>query len=149
MKKLLLLLLAIGLSLSTHTFGQSGPDAAVGVWYNAEKDGKIQIYKQGAKYYGKIIWLKDPTDENGKPRLDTKNEDAKLRGKPILGMVIIKDFSFSGNNVWEDGKVYDPKNGKLYSCKMTLKDKNTLDVRGFIGFSLLGRTTTWSRVESL
>ncbi|MFN8356061.1 MAG: DUF2147 domain-containing protein [Spirosomataceae bacterium] len=122
-------------------------DACLGTWFNAEKDGKIQIYKHGDHYAGKIIWLKTPNDDHGKPRLDTKNEDETQRQRPLLGLVIIRDFTFGGTNVWEDGKVYDPKNGKTYSCKMTLKNKNTLDVRGFIGVSILGRTTTWTRAE--
>lgn len=126
---------------------QSGADAALGIWYNAEKDGKIQLYKQGDKYFGKIVWLKEPNDNAGKPKLDTNNEDTKLRNRPIIGLQIIKDFGYTGDSVWEGGKIYDPKNGKLYSCKMTLKNKNTLDVRGFVGMALLGRTTTWTRAE--
>lgn len=129
------------------SIAQTDADAALGIWFNAEKDGKIQIYKQGDKYFGKLIWLKTPNDDQGKPRLDNKNEDEKLRTRPLQGLVIIQHFEFSGDNVWEEGKIYDPKNGKTYSCKITLKNKNTLDVRGFIGFSLLGRTTTWTRTE--
>ena len=58
---------------------------------------------------------------------------------------VLKNFEYKGDGVWEDGKIYDPENGKTYSCKMTLRDSEHLDVRGFIGFSLLGRTENWTR----
>jgi uncharacterized protein (DUF2147 family) len=61
-----------------------------------------------------------------------------------MGLDILSGFKFSGGNIWEDGKIYDPKNGKTYSCKMTLEG-NELKVRGYVGFSLLGRTTVWTR----
>ena len=122
-------------------------EACLGTWYNAEKDGKILIYKQGDKVFGKLSWMKTPNDANGKPRLDDKNESESLRNRPLMGLILLKDFTYSGENIWENGKIYDPKNGKTYSCKLTLKNKNTLDVRGFVGFSLIGRTTTWARTE--
>ncbi len=59
----------------------------------------------------------------------------------------MRDFAFSGDNVWEDGKIYDARSGKDYSCKMTLVNKNELGVRGFVGFSMLGKTSTWTRVQ--
>jgi len=62
-------------------------------------------------------------------------------------MRILKDFSYNGDNLWEDGTVFDPDNGKTYSAKMWLEDENTLKLRGFIGFSLLGRTVVWSRSQ--
>jgi uncharacterized protein (DUF2147 family) len=58
------------------------------------------------------------------------------------------NFVYDEDNVWNDGKIYDPKTGKTYSCKMTLSgNKKSLDVRGFIGFSLIGRTSVWTRAD--
>lgn len=118
----------------------------VGTWFNAEKDGKIQIYKQGDAFFGKLVWLKNPTLD-GKARSDEKNNEATLRTRPLLGIVLLRDFKYDEDNVWNEGKVYDPKNGKTYSCKLTLSEKNRLDVRGYIGTPLLGRTTSWTRAE--
>jgi len=118
----------------------------VGTWFNAEKDGRIQIYKQGESFFGKLVWLKNPTLD-GKARSDEKNNDTSLRNRPLLGLVLLKDFKYDEDNVWNQGKVYDPKNGKTYSCKLTLSEKNRLDVRGYIGTPLLGRTTSWTRAE--
>jgi uncharacterized protein (DUF2147 family) len=63
-----------------------------------------------------------------------------------LGSVILSNFVHAGGNKWEDGKIYDPNNGKKYSCNMKLKDNNTLEIRGYIGISLFGRTEVWTRL---
>jgi len=127
-------------------------DGILGVWYNSEKDAKIEIFKCDNKYCGKIVWLKVPnyTEDSkdgvpGTPKLDHNNPDPSLKSKPILGLEIVHDFVYIGDSTWVGGKVYDPKNGKTYSGKMTLIMPNQLDLRGFIGISLFGRTTTWTR----
>ena len=125
----------------------SAQTAVAGTWLNAEKDGKIEIYACGNRICGKITWIKDATDDKGKPRIDAKNPEVSLQNRPIQGLVIMQGFEYQGNNVWENGKIYDPKSGKTYSCKLTLKNPKTLDVRGFIGISLLGRTDTWTRAQ--
>ena len=61
-----------------------------------------------------------------------------------MGLQILSGFRYAGDGTWEAGKIYDPKNGKTYSCKMRLDGEN-LKIRGFIGISLFGRTTVWSR----
>lgn len=121
-------------------------DITQGTWYNDEKTGKIQFYKQGDKIFGKIVWLKEP-NENGKPRTDKENPDAKLKSRPLIGLVNLKNFKTEGKGVWEDGEVYDPKNGKTYSCKMTLVSPTQLDVRGFIGISIIGRTSKFTKAD--
>lgn len=150
MKMTIRLALITFLVLSVTTiFAQKGnPDAVIGTWLNGTKKGHIQIYKQGEKYFGKLIWLKEPNDPaTGKPKLDTKNEDASHHNRPIIGLVNMTNFEYDGGKVWDEGKIYNPEDGKTYSCKMTLKDPNTLDVRGFVGISLLGKTQTWTRVK--
>lgn len=120
-------------------------DAVLGIWLTQDKDSKVEIYKKNNKYHGKIVWLKEP-NKNGKPKVDDKNPDESKHNRPIMGLVIMVNFEYDEDFVWEDGEIYDPKNGKTYSCKMTLsKDKNTLDVRGYIGISLIGRTAIWTR----
>lgn len=123
-------------------------DSILGTWVVGSKSGHVQIYKQGSRYYGKIAWLKQPNSpKTGKPLLDGQNPDPAKRNAPILGLVNLKDFTYSKKGVWENGKVYDPESGKEYSCKITMKDDNTLEVRGFIGISLIGRTDVWHRVK--
>ena len=123
----------------------------VGVWLNEDKDAHVDIYQDGDKFFGKIVWLKTPIDSlTNKPKLDTKNIDESLRARPVMGMLLLKDFVFDGDDEWEDGEIYDPKSGKTYSCYMEFPDEdnmNNLKIRGYIGISLLGRTTYWTRVK--
>lgn len=134
--------------LSLQLLAQGNADACLGTWLTGSKKGHVQIYKQGDKYFGKIIWLKEPNDAaTGKPKLDKNNPDSQKKSRPILGLVNLNNFTFEGDNVWEGGKIYDPENGKEYSCKMKLVNANQLDVRGFIGVSLIGRTDSWTRVK--
>ncbi|MFN3489500.1 MAG: DUF2147 domain-containing protein [Emticicia sp.] len=141
MKKVLLVI--VFLFISVISFAQ---DITQGTWYNEEKTGKIQFFKQGDKINGKIIWLKEP-NEHGKPKMDKENPDAKLKTRPILGLMNLKNFKNTGKGTWEDGEVYDPKNGKTYSCKMTLVSPTQLDIRGFIGISIIGRTSKFTKAD--
>ena len=127
-------------------------DDILGVWFNSEKDARIEIAKCGERYCGTVVWLKEPNYPEGSkdgipgsPKTDHHNPDPSLRKTPIIGLRIVQDFSFAGENLWKDGKVYDPKNGKTYKGRMTLVSPAQLDLRGYIGISLIGRTTTWTR----
>ncbi|HTG01435.1 MAG TPA: DUF2147 domain-containing protein [Nitrospirota bacterium] len=127
-------------------------DGIIGVWNNQEKDAKIEIYRCGEKICGKIVSLKDPNYPEGStdgpagtPKVDNKNPDQKLRKTPLLGLDVVRNFVYDKNGVWIEGKVYDPKNGKTYSGKITLVSPNELKLRGFIGISLIGRTAVWTR----
>ena len=132
------------LFFTTSVFAQKADDI-LGVWKNGEGTGMVQIYKKGEKYFGKIVWLQVPNDTNGKPRTDINNPEEKLRKTPLVGLENLRDFSYVGTNKWEEGRIYDPKNGNDYSCEMKMVDKNTLEVRGYIGVSLFGRTDVWKR----
>ena len=143
----LVLFFALILAFSSEAFAEWEGEAVVGTWLTQDKDSKVEIYKKNNKFYGKIVWLKEP-NRNGKPKVDDKNLDESKQDRAIMGLVIMTGFVYDEDNVWEDGEIYDPKNGKTYSCKMTLsKDKNNLDVRGYIGISLIGRTAIWTRSE--
>ena len=120
-------------------------DKVIGVWKTGSGKGMVKIYKENNKYYGKLVWLKEPNDENGKPKVDKNNSEETLRSRALLGLINLRDFVYKGDKVWEEGKIYDPENGSDYSCEMKLTDDNTLEVRGFIGVSLFGRTDVWKR----
>lgn len=140
-------ILAFATMLSFSAYAQDKADDIIGVWLTSGKEpAKIQIYKSGEKFFGKIIWLKNPT-ENGKQRVDANNPDKTKRSNPIIGLVMLTGFRFDGDDEWKGGDIYDPESGKTYSSYMYLKDKNTLKVRGYVGISLLGRTETWTRTN--
>ncbi|PST83492.1 DUF2147 domain-containing protein [Pedobacter yulinensis] len=131
-------------SVSLGAFAQN-KDAIIGRWLNPSGEGQIEIYKRGTKYFGKLAWMKEP-NENGKPKLDAKNPDAKLRSRQLLNLEILRDFEFEDGE-WTNGKIYDPKSGKTYSCNISLKGQDKMSVRGYIGISLIGRSETFTRVK--
>jgi uncharacterized protein (DUF2147 family) len=133
--------------LSNFSKAQNKADDIVGNWLTAGKEpAMIQIYKAGEIFYGKITWLKNPT-ENGRPRVDGNNPDKLKRNNPSIGLVILTGFKFDGDDEWEGGEIYDPESGKTYSSYLSLKNRNTLKVRGYVGISLFGRTEIWTRTK--
>lgn len=122
-------------------------DALIGVWMPGHGKAKVKVTKVGTKYYGKIVWLKEPNYDDGTKKRDKNNPDPKMHDTPLLGYKILKDFEYTGKKTWENGTIYDPENGSTYSCTIKLTDKNTIDVRGYIGVSMIGRTDTWKRLK--
>lgn len=119
----------------------------LGVWESGSGKARVKIDKASDIYTGRIVWLREPLNEEGKPKVDKNNPDEKLRSVPLLGYRLLKDFKYVGELTWEEGTIYDPENGSTYSCTIKMTDINTLDVRGFIGVSLFGRTDVWKRVQ--
>ena len=127
-------------------------DEILGVWHTTDDKSKVEIFKKRDQYFAKILSLKEPNwpanDEQGmggKAKTDRKNPSPELRSRAIAGLEFMNDFVYAGKNKWTDGKIYDPEVGKTYSCKMTLVAANKLEVRGYVGFSMLGRTVVWTR----
>jgi len=119
-------------------------DDILGQWYTEGNESGVEIFKSNGKYFGKIVWLKEP-NRNGQPKVDEKNPDTNLKERPIIGLLVLKDFVFDGSNEWNKGTIYDPKSGKTYSCYIKFEERDKLKIRGYIGISLLGRTTYWVR----
>jgi len=146
MKKILSLTILLFLCISS--FAQTvGADAVTGTWLTASGKAKVQIYKEGNKYNGKIVWLKNPTYDDGKIKVDKNNPDKAKQSAPLLGLNMLNGFVFDDGE-WEDGTIYDPENGKTYSCKIKYRD-GKLDLRGYVGISLIGRTQTWFKVADI
>jgi len=124
-------------------------DALNGTWLVQDGSAKVKIEKSGGKYSGRIAWLKKPNDKYGKAVLDNKNPEVSLQNRQILGLLLLKDFIYDGDNVWTDGTIYDPDSGKTYSCKITFKNNQLIEVRGYVGISLFGRTENWKRVDDI
>ncbi|MGO1243589.1 MAG: DUF2147 domain-containing protein [Sphingobacterium sp.] len=137
MKHLAIILCALLASIALH--GQNN-DPIVGKWQNPSGEGRIEIFTKGDKFFGTLYWIEDTNKK------DTKNPDKNLQDRKIQGLEILTGFVKDGHT-YSGGEIYDPKSGKTYSCKMTLKGENKLDIRGYIGISLLGRTETWTRIK--
>ena len=154
--KIKTLVLALMLIAGNETMRAQGTAAAtsptesdkiVGIWETGSGKARVNIIKSGKFFYGRIVWLKEPLNEEGKPKVDKNNPDETKRATPLLGMRMLAGFEFKGDNLWEDGTIYDPESGSTYQCKISLEDSNTMSIRGFIGISAFGRTDTWKRLQ--
>jgi uncharacterized protein (DUF2147 family) len=122
-------------------------DDIIGVWHPKDSDYKIELFKSDSEYHGKIIWLKEPNNSKGEPKKDKLNPQRSLRTQPILGMVNITEFEFNDiDDIWEDGLIYDPMTGETMKGTINLVNSNTIELTGFMGFSLSEVTLTWDRV---
>jgi len=125
------------------------PDALCGEWWTPGNDGRITFFKNGTTYSGKVSWIKKNIDpETGKPILDKHNPDPSLRSRPVQNLVLFYNFEYSSSKEkYIDGKLYDSNTGNTYSCWIKLIDKNVLELHGFVGFSLIGKSVYFTRVQ--
>jgi uncharacterized protein (DUF2147 family) len=145
MKKLVLLLLTfITLGYKSQTTLEG--DKIIGLWEVGSGKARIKVTKYGDKYGGKIVWLRDPLDEKGEKKVDKNNPEETKRTMPLLGLNNLLGFSYKEKGEYSGGTIYDPENGNTYNCVINLEDENTIQVRGYIGVQLFGRTDTWKRV---
>ena len=113
-------------------------DDLLGQYWTPKKDGKLEMFKMGNQYFGKLIWGK-------RKRKDFNNPNEALKKRDLVGAVLLKNFSYEDGE-YKHGEIYDPTSGKTYSSKMWLSNGD-LKVRGFVGVSLLGRTEVFTRVR--
>ena len=142
MKKLGVIILVL---FSMNFYGQSR--GVIGKWNTIDEvTGKamsvVEIFENNNKIYGKVIDILNPKNRNN----TCKNCPGEDQNKPILGLIIIKGLSKDGTE-YNDGKILDPKTGKLYKCYIELESANKLKVRGYLGIALIGRTQYWERVK--
>jgi uncharacterized protein (DUF2147 family) len=148
-KRVLLVFFIISLGFIAKGYASEGDDI-LGEWLTANNKSKVVIYKCGSRYCGKIIWLKEPIykssdPESGKAKRDRNNPNPARQNDSIIGLKLLWSFNYE-DGAWENGRIYDPENGKTYKCIIKMQG-NQLKVRGYIGFSLIGRTTLWQRVK--
>jgi uncharacterized protein (DUF2147 family) len=116
-----------------------------GTWLSGDGDGWIDIRIDGDGLSGVISGSPDPDPE--RPDKDEKNPDPALRDRPLIGLDLFSGFRYAGEGRWKGGRIYDPNSGKTYRCVVTLVDVDTLEVRGYVGVPMLGRTETWKRLK--
>lgn len=134
------ILVTLFVIVGNSAFAQDA-DKIIGTYLTEENKGKVVITKKDNKYYGTLVWTNAPD------ALDEKNPDKNKRKNKIAGTIILKDLVYTGNGTWENGTVYDPESGKIYSGKITLNKNGNLNMRGYVGISAFGRTTVWTRVK--
>jgi uncharacterized protein (DUF2147 family) len=143
------------ISLSAQDFSEK----ILGDWKGPRKQsiltiayGDIKKGQDPEKFYGALTWLTDPNKEDGTPKLDDNNPDEGLKNTPLLGLTILTHLEWKGDQeewIWKEGRIYDPESGYTYSFQAEIDPENpdVLMGRGFLGFSLLGRTAEWTRMK--
>lgn len=141
MKKILIGMILM-LAPLTAAFAQD----VVGKWKLDDGSAIVEVYKQGNVYNGKIVWLQEPTEQDGTPAVDSKNPDVKLRKRQLIGLNMLSGLTKNGTD-YTGGSIYDPGNGKTYNCSMKVEG-DVLHVRGSLDKKgLIGRTMDWYRVK--
>lgn len=126
--------------------GTAAADASLllGTYWFPDKDGQLEIVQSGTKFQGKVLAYDIPDQK------DELNPDPALKGQLFLGSLMLKGFHYNEKKErWEGGTVYDASQGKSYKSRLWFDDNDTsvLNVRGYIGSPMFGRTTVFERVE--
>lgn len=127
----------------------AAPDIT-GTWLVEDGDAWVAVSPCGESVCGTIVWMQEPYAENGDVKLDIHNPDERLRGRGVMGLEIFRAAkpAWRKEEMWR-GAIYDPKIGKTYTCKAELREGGgRLEIRGFVGVWLFGRTIHWTRVEA-
>lgn len=130
------------------------PSAIVGDWLVESHDAVIRIEQAGGEYQGTILWQlhdtygpEDGPELNGKIVTDRHNPDPALRSRPLTGLRLLTGLTFDpGSNKWKGGHVYNSDDGRTYNCWVRLRGPDRLQLHGYIGISLFGGSTVWTRV---
>ena len=140
-------ILAISAALTSGTIAGPMPREA-GVWIDDSGDGAVNIAPCGAALCGRIVWLKDLMNDQGEPKHDRFNPDASKHARPICGLQVIGQLKPVEAGGFDEGWVYDPKEGKSYSVAIALAGADRLQVTGYLGVKLLGKTMQWTRAKT-
>lgn len=115
-------------------------DQLLGTYWTPDKDGKVEFIKRGNRYFGKLIY-------SDHPKKDVNNPDPAKRSIDVVGADFIKGLVYKGEGNWEDGTIYDSRSGKTYSCEVTSLANGDIKIRGYLGFSLLGQSVIFYKIN--
>lgn len=140
--------ISLVLCIAVLPFAPSWAGNAVGTWATEAGKSHVRVLLCGQKLCGRIIWLKEPLDDQGVPKTDVNNPEPAMQDRPIIGLPLLVNFTAGQEaDVWSNGTIYNPEDGENYDCTLTLQDSNTLKVRGYVGLPLFGKTQIWTRVN--
>ena len=126
--------------------GGARADPVEGLWLTQPKNGIVEISRcaDGA-LCGRLVWLRITPADNNPRAVDDRNPNPELRDRPLCGITMMWGFHPAGAATWSGGSIYDPQSGNTYQGTITLRPDGTLDLRGYVLISLLGRSETWTR----
>ena len=122
----------------------SGP---VGIWIDHTGRGAVEIAPCASDLCGRIIWLKEPNDKQGRPLRDARNEDKGQRNRAICGLQIIGGLKPQRDGSWDNGWIYDPEQGESFDVEIRVRGANGLQVKGYKGLKFLNETFQWTRAS--
>lgn len=135
--------------LTSLSLARADDPSPLGTWLADDGKSHVEVSRCGAQLCGTAVWLKSSLDAAGTPRTDSKNPDAALRSRPLIGLQVLQGLvqDDSGPGQWEDGTIYDPESGSTYKCTLTMEGPNMMRVCGYVGIALFGKTQTWTRLS--
>jgi uncharacterized protein (DUF2147 family) len=142
-------LLLLFLTVSIPGMGDmNDPDRICGKWISSEKNIIVQIYREGNIFKARIVWFQNTDTSKAMDEwTDKHNPDVALRNRKLIGMSILRDMDFvPKSNSWENGKIYDAKNGREWDASAYINKEGQLKVTGYWHFKFIGRTMTFIRV---
>lgn len=125
--------------------GLVAADDLKGRWVTSKNNVAIEMFACGEAICGRIDWLSKPYDPDGALKRDEANPDPALRARPWCGITVVTGLRQTADGVWEGGEAYSPKDGRRYALEVVARDEGAMEVRGFVGHRLLGKTETWTR----
>lgn len=136
---------ALVFSLALAMSGAAAAADATGLWATEAEKSHVRIAPCGGDLCGTIVWLKEPNDDQGRPKRDIFNEDESQRDRAIVGLRLLSGFTAADGARWSGGRIYNPEDGKTYTSKLRLKDDGTLKVEGCV--LIFCKSQIWTRVE--
>ena len=117
-----------------------------GVWLMEKNKVAVRIYECSEGLCGRIVWLQEPVDKQGRLKRDQYNPKTALRNRPVCGIEVLTGLRPAGQDEWDGGTIYNPQDGKTYAASVRAVAPDTIEVRGYVGLPLFGKTKTLTRV---
>ncbi len=109
---------------------------------------RVEFYRESDSYQARMIWLENPSNPDGSPRLDADNPDPELRKRSAVGIVLIEGLRYDEKSEsWSGGRIYNPVGGKTYDVNAKFEEAGILKIRGYIGKPMLGKTYYWKKLK--
>jgi uncharacterized protein (DUF2147 family) len=146
MKSACLLIVSVALFIVSSSFNIARPAyQLVGVWESEAKNLQIEMFENGGEFFGRMIYFKCSTDEIMRTKKDIENPDKDLTARNLLGLMLVTDLSYKGDNVWDEGKIYDPNSGHTFEARIQLTGPQSAIVRGYWKYRWIGRSMVFHR----
>lgn len=141
-----LILLTLLLGITGFTSYPPG-NRLLGIWETEEKNLHIEMFEENGHFAGKMVWFRCMLGETMMyTYCDTENPNPQLTSRTLIGMKVVEQISYQGNNVWGSGKIYDPNTGRTYDARIHLVTPNKVIVRGYWKFKWFGRSIVFNRL---